>query len=94
LAGNDTPGNETPDDDATPVDPGPRVEEPPVGAEPDASLIGFASVAAAGLETTTGGDGGEVVTVTTFEDLERQISSPGARVVQIQGTIASPDETF
>jgi pectate lyase len=93
LAGNDTPGNETPD--TTPVDdPGPVVEEPPVGAEPDASLIGFASVAAAGLDTTTGGDGGEVVTVTTFEDLERQISSPGARVIQVQGTIASPDETF
>ncbi len=95
LAGNGTPGNGTPDDGAaTPVGvPGP-IEEPPVGAEPDASLIGFASVAAAGLDTTTGGDGGEVVTVTTFADLERQISSPGARVVQIQGTIASPDETF
>lgn len=88
-------GNETPDDDAAPLDdPVPIVEEPPVGAVPDASLIGFASVTAAGLDTTTGGDGGEVVTVTTFEDLERQISSPGARVVQIQGTIASPDETF
>jgi pectate lyase len=96
MADNDTPGDDTPDDDAaTPVDaPGPIVEEPPVGAEPDATLIGFASVAAAGLDTTTGGDGGEVVTVTTFEDLERQISSPGARVVQVQGTIASPDENF
>jgi pectate lyase len=93
--GNDTPGNATPDDTTTPVDdPGPIVEEPPVGAEPDSTLIGFASVAAAGLDTTTGGDGGEVVTVTTFEDLERQISSPGARVVQVQGTIASPDETY
>jgi pectate lyase len=87
LTGNDTPGNETPDD-------GVIVEEPPVGAEPDDSLIGFASVAAAGLDTTTGGDGGEVVTVTTFEDLELQIANPGARVVQVQGTIASPDETF
>jgi len=96
LAGNDTPGNDTPDDNAaTPVAaPGPSVEAPPVGAEPDTTLIGFASVAAAGLGTTTGGDGGEVVTVTTFEDLERQISSPGARVVQVQGSIASPDETF
>jgi len=100
-AGNDTPGNDippgndVPDGPATPVDdPGPLVEEPPVGAEPDASLMGFASVAAAGLDTTTGGDGGEVVTVTTFEDLERQISSPGARIVQVQGSIASPDETF
>jgi pectate lyase len=83
------------DDGATPMDgPAPTIEEPPVGAEPDGSLIGFASVAAAGLETTTGGDGGEVVTVTTFEDLERQIASPGARVVQVQGTIASPDERF
>ncbi len=92
----DTPGNDTPGNDpATPVDdPGPIVEEPPVGAEPDTSLIGFASVAAAGLDTTTGGDGGEVVTVTTFEDLERQIATPGARVVQVQGTIASPDENF
>lgn len=91
VAGNDTPGNDSP----TPVDgPGPIVEEPPVGAVPDATLIGFASVAAAGLDTTTGGDGGEVVTVTTFADLEQQISSPGARVVQVQGTIASPDETF
>ncbi len=92
--GNNTPpGNDT--DPTTPVDdPGPIVEEPPVGAVPDASLIGFASVAAAGLDTTTGGDGGEVVTVTTFADLERQISTPGARVVQVQGTIASPDESF
>jgi pectate lyase len=72
----------------------PAIEEPPVGAKPDGSLIGFASVAAAGLATTTGGDGGQVVTVTTFEDLERQIASPGARVVQVQGTIASPDESF
>jgi pectate lyase len=96
VAGNDTPANETPGNDtATPVDgPGPIVEEPPVGAVPDTALIGFASVAAAGLDTTTGGDGGEVVTVTTFADLELQISSPGARVVQVQGTIASPDETF
>jgi pectate lyase len=89
LAGNDIPGN-----DATPVNDPPLLEEPPVGAAPDATLIGFASVAAAGLDTTTGGDGGEVVTVTTFEDLELQISSPGARVVQVQGTIASPDENF
>jgi pectate lyase len=90
------PGNGSPDDDARPPldNPGPAVEEPPVGAEPDTTLMGFASVAAAGLDTTTGGDGGEVVTVTTFEELERQISSPGARVVQVQGTIASPDETF
>lgn len=97
VAGNDTPGtgDDTPNDGTPPVDdPGPIVDEPPVGAQPDASLIGFASVAAAGLDTTTGGDGGEVVTVTTFEDLEQQISSPGARVVQVQGTIASPDETF
>lgn len=98
LAGDDTSGNDTPptadDGETTPVDdPGPSVEEPPVGAEPDASLIGFASVAAAGLDTTTGGDGGEVVTVTTFEDLE-QISSPGARIVQVQGAIASPDEAY
>jgi len=93
--GGETPNDGTPNDGATPVDdPGPIVEEPPVGAVPDVSLIGFASVAAAGLDTTTGGDGGEVVTVTTFEDLERQISNPGARVVQVQGTIASPDETF
>jgi pectate lyase len=84
-----------PSNDATPMDdPAPTIEEPPVGAEPDGSLIGFASVAAAGLDTTTGGEGGEVVTVTTFEDLERQIASSGARVVQVQGTIASPDESF
>jgi pectate lyase len=82
-------------DGATPMDgPAPPIEEPPVGAEPDGTLMGFASVAAAGLETTTGGDGGEVVTVTTFEDLQRQIANPGARVVQVQGTIASPDERF
>lgn len=94
--GSDTPlaGGDTTGGTATPGAPGPSVEEPPVSAQPDASLIGFASVAAAGLETTTGGDGGEVVTVTTFEDLERQIASPGARIVQVQGTIAGPDESF
>jgi pectate lyase len=84
-----------PSNDPTPMDgPAPSIEEPPVGAEPDGSLIGFASVAAAGLGTTTGGDGGEVVTVATFADLEREIASSGARVVQVQGTITSPDERF
>jgi pectate lyase len=84
-----------PSNDGTPMDgPAPSIEEPPVGAQPDGSLMGFASVAAAGLDTTTGGDGGEVVTVATFADLEREIASSGARVVQVQGTIASPDESF
>lgn len=90
------PGNDgaPPSNEPTaPDDPAPS-EDPPVGAKPDDSLIGFASVAAAGLTTTTGGDGGEVVTVTTFEDLQLQIASPGARVIQVQGTIASPDESY
>ena len=57
-------------------------------------MIGFASVAALGLSTTTGGDGGEVVTVTTFEELRDYAAADGAYFIQVQGTISSPDETY
>lgn len=49
--------------------------------------IGFASVAALGLEGTTGGAGGPIVVVKTAEELERYAKADGRYVIVIDGTI-------
>lgn len=48
---------------------------------------GFASVAALGLEGTTGGAGGQTVTVTTFEELRTYAEADEPVVIQVDGSI-------
>lgn len=53
----------------------------------DDSVVGWASVADLGLEGTTGGDGGELVEVTTLADFAREAGVEGARVIVVNGVI-------
>lgn len=53
-----------------------------------ASPEGFASVAALGLEGTTGGAGGRVVTVDDQQALERHAGAAQPLVIRIRGTVA------
>lgn len=57
---------------------------------PDFSLTGFAIVPALGVPTTTGGAGGAVVRVTTFEQLQTYITASEPYVIQVEGTIQPP----
>ncbi|WP_437819978.1 pectate lyase family protein [Sorangium sp. So ce1078] len=57
------------------------------GGPADGSLIGFAAYNADGLATTTGGSGGEVVTVTSYADLVAALGDDAPRVIRISGTI-------
>jgi pectate lyase len=57
---------------------------------PDFSLTGFATVPALGVPTTTGGAGGAVVRVTTFEQLQTYITASEPYVIQVEGTIQPP----
>jgi len=63
---------------------------PPISETPDFSLTGFATVAALGVPTTTGGAGGAVVRVTTFEQLQTYITASEPYVIQVEGTIQPP----
>ncbi|WP_434042476.1 MULTISPECIES: pectate lyase family protein [Sorangium] len=56
----------------------------------DPTLVGFAAHSADGLDTTTGGAGGEVVTVTSYAALAAAIGDHTPRVIRISGTIAGP----
>jgi pectate lyase len=59
------------------------------GTESTASTVdGFAAVPALGLNGTTGGAGGPVVTATTTEQLLRYIDTVGPLVIQVSGRIA------
>lgn len=58
--------------------------EPPVF---DAAPIGWAAVADGAQPGTTGGDGGEVVTVTTTAEFAEQVKVDGPRVVLVDGVI-------
>jgi pectate lyase len=49
---------------------------------------GFASVAGDGLETTTGGAGGKVVTVTTLDDLKTYAIATEPLVIKVRGSIS------
>ncbi|GAA3687264.1 pectate lyase [Lentzea roselyniae] len=52
-----------------------------------AGVDGFASVSAHGLNTTTGGAGGQVVTATTSEQFLDYIDTVGTLIIQVSGTI-------
>lgn len=60
---------------------------PPTNGKPDSTLVGFASVEAFGLKTTTGGDGAALVTATTVEELAKYAAAAEPYVIQIEGTI-------
>lgn len=51
-------------------------------------MVGFATVDAEGVATTTGGDGGLVVTATSYAQLAEYASSSAPHVIQITGTIS------
>lgn len=74
-----------------PVAPGTGPVEPTTGpVEPGSSippLLGFAAAPGHGLETTTGGAGGETVTVTTFAELVVAVGDDAPRTVLVAGTI-------
>jgi pectate lyase len=57
------------------------------GAAPTGGPIGWAAVAGNGVTTTTGGDGGATVTVTTLADLNAAVLGSTPRVVQISEQI-------
>jgi pectate lyase len=59
----------------------------PVQAQFEDSPIGWASVSDLGLDGTTGGDGGDTVTVSDATSLRNAIGASGPRIVQICGTI-------
>jgi len=58
-----------------------------VQAAEDIAPIGFASVSALGLEGTTGGEGGQVVTVTTADRLSYYASRNEPYIIQVQGEL-------
>ncbi|WP_437924875.1 hypothetical protein WMF37_38505 [Sorangium sp. So ce291] len=60
------------------------------GSNADPTLVGFAAYSADGLDTTTGGAGGEVVTVTSYAELAAAVGDHTPRVIRVSGTIAGP----
>lgn len=60
---------------------------PPPGGQADSAMIGFAAVDADGIATTTGGDGGEMVSVSSYAELEQYASSAEPYIIQVNGTI-------
>lgn len=66
----------------------------PPDATADGTMFGFAAYPALGVPTTTGGDGGQVVTVTTYDELVTHLGAPEAMVIQVSGTISSPDGNY
>lgn len=57
---------------------------------PNFAMTGFANVSALGVPTTTGGAGGEVVRVTTFEQLQQYVTAAAPYVIQVEGNIQPP----
>ncbi|MCC9655201.1 right-handed parallel beta-helix repeat-containing protein [Rhodopirellula sp. JC737] len=51
-------------------------------------LIGWATVSGNGVETTTGGGDGKVITVRTVDDLKKAASSDEPLVIRLEGTFA------
>ncbi|WP_437808843.1 pectate lyase family protein [Sorangium sp. So ce1078] len=62
------------------------------GSGGDPTLVGFAAHSADGLDTTTGGAGGEVVTVTSYAELAAAVGDHTPRVIRVSGTIAGPGD--
>ena len=54
--------------------------------------MGWAVVPGYGMETTTGGAGGEVVTVTSLKQLEKYLDDDKPRIVRIRGKISANDD--
>lgn len=67
---------------STPADP-----TPPLMGGDTTALLGFAAVPGHGVDTTTGGAGGEEVTVTTFAELLAAVADDTPRIVYVAGTI-------
>ncbi|MDZ7925211.1 MAG: carbohydrate-binding protein [Marinagarivorans sp.] len=69
----------------------PVIVSPPSGAKPDPSMGGYANYPGYGLATTTGGTGGETVTVSNYADLKAYAEADDqARIIKFSGTIAGP----
>ncbi|RBM19740.1 pectate lyase [Streptomyces sp. PT12] len=62
----------------------------PTGVDAAAAADGFAGVSALGQDGTTGGAGGERVTVTTAAEFLAEIARPEPVIVQVSGTITLP----
>lgn len=62
----------------------------PIGETPDFSLTGFATVAALGVPTTTGGAAGATVRATTFEQLQTYVTASEPYVIEVEGAIQPP----
>ena len=58
------------------------------GAVVTSGVIGWASVSGDGVTTTTGGEGGEVVSVSSASELESAVGDETARIVQMSGSIS------
>jgi pectate lyase len=68
--------------------PGEPVGSAPSGPAPfDASPVGWAAVADLGVNGTTGGDGGEVVEVSTTAEFAEQTKLDGPRIILVNGVI-------
>jgi pectate lyase len=55
--------------------------------DPGDDLIGWAGEEGDGLPTTTGGQGGQTVVVTTAQEFEQYATSPDPVIIQVSGTI-------
>ena len=62
----------------------------PINEEADFALTGFATVAALGVPSTTGGAGGSVVRVTTFDQLQTYVTASEPYVIEVAGSIQPP----
>ena len=71
----------------TTAEPLPAEQKPPPAF--DASVSGWAAVNDLGQNGTTGGEGGELVEVTTVEDFAYQAGLEGPRVILIRGVIGN-----
>jgi pectate lyase len=49
-------------------------------------VVGFAAISGLGLDTTTGGKGGKVVTATTLEELQAYMDSNDTLIILVSGT--------
>jgi pectate lyase len=86
-----TPTVATPTPTLTPTPTG-STPSPTGSGEFDANVpVGWAVVPGYGLQTTTGGAGGEVVTVTSGSQLAGYAGDATPRIIRIQGTLSGSD---
>jgi len=77
-----------PDNPGEPVDPGPPPD--PSAGLPNFNLVGYATVPAAGVNGTTGGFGGDVVTPTTLEEFQAYAGSFQRRIIVLDRKFTGP----